>query len=185
MDRFLNIVKAHASALDRAQGQPRFALVTSVDPARYSVRVQLQPEGVLSGWLPVLSAWVGAGWGMVCLPAPGDQVLVLAQEGDGEHGVVVGAAFSDAVAPPPAPAGELWLRHRSGVTLKLCNDGTLRIIGDVFIDGTLRIAGDVFIDRTLHAQDIVDGLGSLSRLRGHYNSHVHPGGAGDLPVPQD
>lgn len=173
MDRFLNIVKAHASALDRAQGQPRFALVTSVDPARYSVRVQLQPEGVLSGWLPVLSAWVGAGWGLACLPAPGDQVLVLAQEGDGEHGVVVGAAFSDAVPPPAAPVGELWLRHRSGVTLKLCNDGTVRITGDVFVEGTL------------HATDIADGAGSLSQLRAHYNAHVHPGEADVLAVPQD
>ena len=69
MDRFLNIVKAHAAALDRAQGQPRFGLVASVDPQRYAVRVSLQPEGVLSGWLPVLSQWVGAGWGIACLPA--------------------------------------------------------------------------------------------------------------------
>jgi len=58
MDRFLNVLKAHASALDRAQGQPRFALVASVDPARYAARVTLQPEGVLTGWLPILAPWV-------------------------------------------------------------------------------------------------------------------------------
>jgi phage baseplate assembly protein V len=173
MDRFMNVMKAQASALDSAQGQPRFALVTSVDAARYSVRVRLQPEDVQSGWLPVLSAWVGAGWGMACLPSPGDQVLVLPQEGDAEHGVVVGAAYSDAVRPPAAAVGELWLQHRSGVTLKLCNDGTLRIIGDVFVDGTV------------HAQEIVDSTGSLSRLRGHYNAHVHPGQSAGPPSPQD
>jgi phage baseplate assembly protein gpV len=179
MDRFLNVMKAQAAALDRAQGQPRFALVASVDPARYSVRVLLQPEGVLTGWLPVLSAWVGAGWGMACLPAPGDQVLVLAQEGDGEHGVVVGAAFSDQVPPPAAPAGELWLRHRSGVALKLTNDGTLRI------EGPVHVAGNVYIEGTLYAQDIADAAGSLSRLRSRYNAHLHPGQVTVLPVPQD
>ena len=51
MDRFLNAVKAHAGALDRGQGQPRFATVASVDPARYAARVSLQPEGVLTGWV--------------------------------------------------------------------------------------------------------------------------------------
>ena len=63
MDRFLNTLKAHAAALDRAQGQSRFAIVSSVDPSAYAARVLLQPEAVLSGWLPILSPWVGSGWG--------------------------------------------------------------------------------------------------------------------------
>ncbi len=63
MERFLNALKAQAGALDQFVGQPRFGIVTSVDPSSATARVQLQPEGVLTGWLPVLSAWVGAGWG--------------------------------------------------------------------------------------------------------------------------
>src|ERR1019366_6449423 len=102
MDRFLNVVKSHAAALDRGHGQPRFATVASVDPARYAARVSLQPEGVLTGWLPILTPWVGAGWGLVCPPSPGDQVLVLSQEGDGEHGVIAGGSFSDIARPPAA-----------------------------------------------------------------------------------
>lgn len=114
MDRLLNGIKAHASALDQMQGQPRFGVVASVNVTEGTARVQLQPEAVLTGWLPVLSPWVGAGWGMACPPQPGDQVLVVPQEGDSEHGVIVGRAFSNALRPPPAPSGELWLVHQSG-----------------------------------------------------------------------
>ena len=173
MNHFLNVVKAHAAALDRGVGQPRFGVVASVDPSRYVARVLLQPEGVLSGWLPVLSPWVGAGWGLASLPAPGTQVLVLAQEGDAEHGVIAGAAYSAATPAPQAPSGELWLVHASGSSLKLANDGKIHIEGDVVINGTLS------------AHDIIDATGAVSRLRVHYNEHTHPGRADVLPSPQD
>ena len=156
MERFLNALKGHAAALDRAAGQARFGIVTSVDPARSAARVALQPEGVVTGWLPVLSAWVGAGWGMACPPSPGDQVLVLAQEGESDHGVIVGRAWSDAARAVGAPVGELWLVHASGSFVKLCNDGSIRMQGD------LHVAGDVY-----------DRNGSLDRLRQHYDAHTH------------
>lgn len=166
MDAFLNALKAQAGALDQVAGQARFGVVTSVNTEKATARVLLQPEAVLSGWLPVLSPWVGAGWGMACPPSPGEQVLVLAQEGDAEHGVIVGRAFSDATPAPRAEAGELWLVHKSGSFVKLANDGTVRVQGD------LHVAGDVH-----------DRHGSLAQLRGHYNSHRH--GSGSLPNPQD
>jgi len=156
MERFVNAIKAHADALVQTQGQPRFATITSVDPNTGTARVALQPEGVLSGWLPVLSAWVGAGWGMICPPAPGDQVLVLAQEGAAEHGVIVGRIFSGQQIPPPAPVGELWLVHQTGSYFKLTNDGTVQIGGDLHVSG-----------------DVYDSQGPLSRLRGHYDAHTH------------
>lgn len=171
MDRFINVIKAHASALDRGGGQPRFGVVTSVDSLTATARVTLQPEGVLSGWLPILSPWVGAGWGMVCAPMPGDQVMVLAQEGCAEHGVIVGAAFSNAQLPPAAPLGELWLVHSSGSFIKLQNDGTIQIQGDVHVNG-----------------DIYDRQGALSGLRNTYNIHTHidsRGGDTAAPSPMD
>ncbi|MEO9191540.1 MAG: phage baseplate assembly protein V [Acetobacteraceae bacterium] len=183
MDRFLNAVKAHAVALDQAQAQPRFGVVTSVDPANGTARVLLQPEGVLTGWLPVLSPWTGAGWGMSCPPSSGDQVLVLAQEGDSEHGIVAGRAFSLSQPPPAAPLGEFWLVHASGSFLKLTNDGTIHMNGPVSISGTLVVTGDI------HAGgDVVDSHGSLAALRDHYNVHVHTDSHGDItnvPTPQD
>jgi hypothetical protein len=178
MERFLNAVKARAAAMDQSTGQPRFGIVTSVDPTSYTARVTLQPEGVLTGWLPILSAWIGAGWGLTCPPSPGDQVLVLPQEGDAEHGVIVGRAFSYATAPPPAPAGELWLVHQSGSYIKLRNDGSIQASATEWsFAGDLRVNGDVY-----------DRFGSLNRLRMHYDGHVHAdpqGGSTATPTPQD
>ena len=166
MERLLNALKAHAGALDQTVGQPRFGVVSSVDPDSGCARVLLQPEAVLTGWLPVLSPWAGSGWGLVCPPLPGDQVLVIPQEGDAEHGVIVGRAFSDTQRPPAAPAGELWMVHQSGSFLKLQNDGSVQINGDLHVNG-----------------DVFDKVGSLDRLRQRYNIHTH--GSSPLPNPQD
>ncbi len=166
MEAFFNAIKAQSGAMDQTTGQARFGIVTSVDPGNATARVTLQPEGVRSGWLPILSPFVGAGWGLVCPPAPGDQVLVIPQEGDAEHGIIVGRAYSDTARPPAAPAGEFWLVHKSGSFIKLMNDGTVQVKGDLHVDG-----------------DIIDRHGSLAQMRGHYNTHRH--GSGALPSPQD
>lgn len=171
MEQLLNAFKAFSGAQDASSGQPRFGKITSVDPELGTVRVQLQPEGVLTGWLPVLSLWVGNGWGISCPPSPGDQVLILPQEGDAENGVVVGRAWSRDSAIPQTPVGELWLTHGSGSYIRLLNDGTISIKGD------LHVAGDVF-----------DQHGSLDQLRSHYNQHKHTvpqGGQTSTPSPQD
>ena len=171
MDRLLNAFKGHSGAQDALLGQPRFAKVTSVDPKLGTVKVQLQPEGVLTGWLPVLSLWVGTGWGISCPPSPGDQVLVVPQEGDAENGVVVGRAWNQDAAVPDTPVGELWLTHKSGSYLRLLNDGTISMKGD------LHVAGNIF-----------DEHGSLDQLREHYNQHKHSvpqGGITGPTNPQD
>jgi hypothetical protein len=51
----------------------------------------------------------------------------------------------------------LWLVHASGTALKLLNDGTVRITGDLHVSG-----------------NVYDHHGSLDGLRGHYNAHTHP-----------
>jgi phage gp45-like len=166
VDSFLNVLKAQGASQDQSLGMPRFGVVTSVNPSAAVVRVTLQPEGVLTGWLPFLSPWVGNGWGLICPPSPGDQVLVLPQEGDAEHGLVVAATWSAQTPPPAAPSGEFWLVHRSGSFLKLQNDGTIQIKGD------LHVAGDVY-----------DQHGPMSSLRNHYNLHVHPPYTGKSNLP--
>jgi len=157
MDRLINALKGHAAAQDQSSGTPRFGIVTSVDPSRATARVTLQPEGVLTGWLPILTPWAGNGWGLVCFPSPGDQVLVIPQEANAEHGLVIAASWSDRATPPPAPCGEFWILHRSGSFLKLLNDGTIQIHGDLHVDG-----------------DVYDNHGPMSALRKHYNAHIHP-----------
>jgi phage baseplate assembly protein gpV len=164
MQRLLNALKAHAAGLDAAFAQPRFGLISSFDPSTYTARVLFQPEGVLSGWLPILTAWGGSGWGLVCPPTPGQQVLVVAQEGEAEHGVILGAAFSQTNQPPDAPAGEFWLIHASGTFLKLLTDGSIagnatqfNLTGNVTITGNATISGNLSVSGT-----ITDASGSVS-----------------------
>lgn len=166
MDRFWNMVKAGAGGLDGLAGTARFGLVSSFDPAAYAARVLIQPENVLTGWLPIVSAWVGAGWGLAAPLTPGAQVLVIAQEGDAEHGVIIGAVWSAVDVPMPVPAGELWLRHKSGSFVKLLNDGTIGIQATtVNISGDLVVTGDISDKNGLH--------GTLAALRNAYDVHIH------------
>ncbi len=166
MQRLRDAIRTQAGMVGRTLGQPRFGTITSFNLDDYTARVKLQPEGIVTGWLPVLSSWTGSGWGMVCPLAAGDQVLVLPQEGDTEHGIIIGRAYSKASPPPKAATGELWIVHASGCCLKLKADGTVAITGD------LHVLGDVY-----------DTHGSLSRLRGIFNSHTHrvPSGGNTSP----
>jgi phage baseplate assembly protein V len=163
MDHFFNILKGQMAQLDQVWAHPRIGVVSSVDPNTFTARVTVQPEGILSGWLPISAPWVGNGWGLACPPQPGDQVVVLWQEGDAEQGLIVGRLWSNGVPPPQAPAGECWLVHSSGSFLKLHNDGSIESSGTWLHNGSLQVTGDVS-----------DYHGSLATLRGHYDVHVHP-----------
>jgi phage gp45-like len=170
-NRLANVIKSYAASLDQTSGQIKFGTVTSVNSSNATARVLIQPESVLSGWLPVSSQWIGNGWGMICLPTPGDQVLLVPQEGDAEQGIIIGCIFSTKQIPPAAPIGEFWLVHAAGCSLKLCNDGTIRINGDLHVTG-----------------DVYDSHGPMSRLRTNYNEHTHSmatSGTTTLPTPMD
>src|SRR5271168_1075758 len=113
MTELLDMLSSH---FDRERGklaQPRLGIVASSDPRTATAKVLLQPEGVLTGWLPVLTQWVGSGWGISCPPGPGDQVLIIPQEGDPQHGLIIGRLYSDQVRPPDAEVGEITLSHQS------------------------------------------------------------------------
>jgi phage baseplate assembly protein gpV len=177
MDHFWNMVKAQAGGLDGLSGVARFGLVSSFDPSAYAARVLIQPENVLSGWLPILSTWVGAGWGLAAPLTPGAQVLVVAQEGDAEQGVILGAVWSAVDKPLGTPAGELWLQHQSGSFLKLHNDGTIALQAAVVnVTGNFVVSGDISDRNGAH--------GTLASLRNAYDTHTHTdpqGGVSGLP----
>lgn len=165
-ERFYNAIKSQVVGLDRSAGQAKFGVISSVDRDSGNVKVVVQPDGVLSGWLPMLYPWVGDGWGMICPPSAGDQVLIVAHEGDVEQGVVVGRAYSRKAMPPAVEEGECWLVHRKGNAVKLCNDGTVRVVGDLHVDGM-----------------VYDKHGSLAQLREKYNAHTHTDSRGGTTSP--
>jgi len=167
------MVKGQAGTLDGLAGLARFGLVSSFDPSAYAARVLIQPENVLSGWLPILSVWVGAGWGLAAPLTPGAQVLVIAQEGDAEQGVIVGAVWSAVDQPLSAPAGELWLQHQTGSFLKLHNDGTIALQASVVnILGNLVVTGDISDQNGAH--------GTVANLRAAHDNHTHSDPQGGL-----
>ena len=176
MDLLWNMIKAGAGGLDGLTGTVRFGLVSSFDPSTFSAKVMVQPENVLSGWLPVMSPWVGNGWGLAAPLPPGTQVIILAQEGDAEQGVIAGAVWSSEDRPMGTPDGELWLQHQSGSFVKLLSDGTIQLNAPtVYVQGNLVVNGDISDQSGAH--------GTLAALRNAYDQHLHsaPGGTTGLP----
>ena len=157
----MNALHHQAEAAVSQRATTRLAVVDGYDPANYAVRVRYQPEGQLSGWLPVLTPWSGQGWGLFCPPTPGDQVVV--HHPDGVHGAgVVGLrSYSDQDRPLPVPIGEFWLVHQTGACVKLTNDGRILVNSATEVD--IGMAGT-----PLH-QIVTDAFVAL------FNAHTHSG----------
>ena len=124
---------------------PRAGIVTNYDPARHAARVELQPEGILTGYLPIKEPWVGNGWGMYAPPKIGQVVDVHFQQGGREAGYIDGAFYSSKTKPLSVPSGEFWLVHQTGSVLKLANDGSVTISANTNMtlnapNGTFRVA---------------------------------------------
>ena len=182
MHSLIETMKRVAAQVVNTRAQPRWGIVQSVDPSGPLVRVMLQPEGVLTGWLPVLQQSAGPGATFFTVPAPGWQALILPDMGEAEHGIV--AAFSHSNASPlpatanaigtggtpnattaPLVAGETVIRAASGSVIRLTAGG------DVFMQpgsGVVKIDGSIVCNG-----DVSDRHGSLDRLRGHFNAHDH------------
>lgn len=188
-----NRMKGAAAAVASQIGQPCWGTVSSVrnTDSGYEVKVDYQPwstgaaQPITSGWLPVLSPSVGPGWGLVCPPAQGQQAFVIPENGDGEHGIVVGLAFSTQNMPPQPPNAfggdavpvtpqEFAIVSPKGAVLRFCADGTVYVKADVNIEGNLTVQGDIKAIAGAHGNgDVYDRHGSLDRLRGHYDAHQH------------
>lgn len=136
MREILNAMRAQAAAVGGDTAMVRNGTVTSYNPANYAVKVMIEPEGTETGWLPVLSPWIGNGWGMFAPPTIGDAIEVHFTEGDFEAGFACLRYFNDSDRPLSVQSGEFWLVHSSGSFFKLKNDGKVLINGNVEIDAT-------------------------------------------------
>lgn len=180
MDRLYDTFRQRAGAMDAQIGTGRFALVQSYDPNTGTAKVLLQPEGKLTGWLPVLTQWVGAGWGIHAPLQQGDQVFVVAQEGHSDHGVIVGRAHSAQALPPQGVSSqELLMRHSSGAFIRMGTDGKITLQDpsgtklELENNGKVKITGDLLV--TGNITDLNNAHGSLDLLRQAYNQHRHGG----------
>jgi hypothetical protein len=175
-DKLLNALLPRVVQASQA-GQPRIGLVQSYDPEQHAVRVTIQPEDVMSGWIPVGVMAAGGGT-FRAAPSLNSQVVILPQEGDIENGIVVCSLHSVAdpvpkvgdtdpntgtAAVPLQPGEGEWVGNGGGSALRMTQSGVV-VIGDLGVSGDIVCKGNVS-----------DSVGTLNGLRQHYDSHAHPG----------
>jgi len=161
----LNAARREAAAVLGDVALTSTGIVTSYDPAKYAVRVTLQPQGILTGWIPLGSIWVGNGWGLYCPPSIGDLCEVDFLGGHIGAPVCGLRFYNDQDVPLSVASGEFWLVHKAGQVLKFHNDGTVEISAPGRISYTAAshdFHGPVTMDSTLDAAGtitapVVDG----------------------------
>lgn len=145
LTRLLNHFRQEAQRANAHVTLPEFGIVTNYDPNKYAARVRLQPDDILTGWLPIGSIKVGNGFGIYAPPNLGDVVAVHFQQGGKEAGFIDCAFYNTTTKPLPVPSGEIWAVHGSGSLFKFTNNGEVLVSANTNMtlsapNGTLRLA---------------------------------------------
>lgn len=178
MQRFRSNLAQMAAMAGKANASTRIGLVTSYDPDRYAVKIELQPDATETGWCPIMTLMAGQGWGVYFGPAKGDQAIVIFMEGDSLAGLCVGFLPSDEDVPPRVEAGELHLIHKDDAHLKFLAGGLIQSKGTWEHEGPFSATGDVLDNSATNAA-------TMKVHRDAYNGHAHGGvepGAGTSEV---
>lgn len=170
-----------AALLNAQTVKAKIGVVTSYNPDKYQAKVELQPEGLLTGWLPISSQWVGTSWGCFMPPAIGQHVRVEFVEGLLDAGVITGMLFSNAFPPVAVPAGEMLLQHASGSLLHFDNAGNVEVTANKAMtlnapsgftfNGDSQFNGNVQASGTI--ADLNAAHGTIGDLRTAHNDHDH------------
>ncbi|MFZ4214899.1 phage baseplate assembly protein V, partial [Pantoea endophytica] len=131
MRALLNVMAASARQATMGEIGTRQGIITAYDPDAYVVKVQLQPSGEETGWIPLSSPWVGKDWGMAAGPMIGAVVEVEFDSGLPGAGMATGQFYNDQDRCPGPPSGEFWLVHQSGSLLKFLNNGEVLLSAKV------------------------------------------------------
>lgn len=155
----------------------RQGIITAYDPTPYAVKVQLQPTGEETGWIPLSTPWAGNGWGLAAGPMIGAEVSVNFDSGNASSGMTEGQFFNDVDRCPGPPSGEFWLIHKSGSLLKFTNDGQVLVtahtnavytaqlhhfIGPVQMDNTLTVTQTTAMNGGFTAQNSDGAAGTIT-----------------------
>lgn len=139
------------------------------------------PDGLLTGDLPVGSAWAGSP-GAVSGALGGPEVGTLALLGclDAEGQVMMCLCFFGSTKNhlPPVPSGEYWVFHKGGSYVKLGNDDTVKIHGTAKV---LVSAPAIQLSDDLEILGDDDGIVRKKDLQAVVNalkSHNHVGNLG-------
>ena len=75
-----SLVRSEVERVLRLQVHSKMANVVLYDPKRHAAKVKIQPEGIVSNWIPVASEFIGSGYGMVAPLGENEQVQVVFPE---------------------------------------------------------------------------------------------------------
>lgn len=184
IDKLLNQMRAQAIAVISTYSQTRIGIIVGYNPDDYTAAVEIQPEGIKTGFLPILAPWIGNQYGFYAAPALNDMVIVHFQEGDFTSGLVGQCIYSlvDRPINPGPPSGEVWMVHKTGTYLKFMNDGTVAIkcLDEHNAKTNLTIDANIVVTGNISATgDILDksatNTHTIANMRTIYNSHVHGG----------
>jgi phage baseplate assembly protein gpV len=190
----INIMAATARQSMAGKSGTRQGIITAYDPASYAIKVQLQPTGEETGWIPLSTPWAGNGWGLAAGPMLGTVAEVGFDSGLTGVGMAEGQFYNDADRCPGPPSGEFWLVHQSGSLLKFLNNGEVLLSAKekLTYDAPAHhfTGGDVRIDKNLTVgKDIRDNdgrYGTVHRIRTVYDGHKHlEKGQGNFTAPPE
>lgn len=184
VDKLNNLIKQQIIAVLSTFSHTRVGQIAGYNPDTYTAKVMIQPEGLVTNYLPILTFNVGNGWGFYSAPNDGDMVLVHFMEGDFSTGFIGSKIFNSIDVPinPAPPAGETWMIHKTGTYLKFNNDGTVALLtldsnghktnfninSNVVITGNLTVSGNVLDNSGTNTNTVKD-------MRTIYDSHTHGG----------
>lgn len=191
MDKLKNAIRSEVlSAIAQARAQTRAGSMSSYDPTTHMAKVVISPELVETGWLQILPAAVGNGFGFYVGPNIGDQVIVTHLQDDFDSGMITGRVCDDSHVPPAVPSGEIWAVHETGSFLKFQNTGDVSLTTNndlnvtVGNDLTVNVANDVNIIGSSDVNMNVDGDAVIT-VTGAARidcDDIQLGGAGGQPV---
>lgn len=188
----LNVIRREAERVVDRRSFTAVGTITGYDPATHSAKVALQPEGNLTGWLPILSLSVGNAFGISVGPSTGVSCLVHFHEGDRESGVIAGMFFTETETPPSVQSGEVIIKTSFGSSIALLQDGSAAMTdkggGSVALDGTgaLNItlaSGKVAtVNGANGAKIVIDSSGDITLTPGSGSKVLLGGSAGAKPI---
>jgi len=177
----------------------RYGTVASFNPADYTVKVTLQPEGTTTGFIPLTAPWVGPDFGAVFGPQQGDQVLVHFIDGSLQAAIVGGRTFSNAALPPAVQSGQAAIVDSQGAYVRLNNDGTLSVgaatsitltAPNAYVQGNLTVSKNLTVQGNQSNSGTIVASGTISSSSdvvangksGHNHTHSVSAGITSAPL---
>ena len=123
-----NLMKREAGRNDTHRKFILNGIIDSFESGSHSAKVILQPEGTITGWLPINT--IGAGpMSVVFGPSKGDACTVAFVDGDINSGEIIGFQHNDTKRSPGVQSGEGIIQGPGGSQVYFDKNGNVVVKG--------------------------------------------------------